>query len=234
VTASDDEKWAAWCADFDEVEREVFALFHTRWMWRMLTSLMNNGVPDRQYAVVQNYFIRTYVGTVCVAIRREADLDTRTSSLARCLHTLVDCPHFASRHRYITIANAERASVGGPSDEEIDASFDQFAPNGGDHVDPVVPRAALERLTTSAQPIRKYTNKVLAHRERNGEIQKLAPSWTEINDALDVVGAVMQQFYTLRHPSQQLRRVTPLGDLQFTSMFRVPWWTETWRPPAEA
>jgi len=59
VALSDDERWAIWCADFDEVEREVFSLFHTRWMWRAITGLMNNGVPDRQYVVVQNYFIRT-------------------------------------------------------------------------------------------------------------------------------------------------------------------------------
>jgi hypothetical protein len=64
---SDNERWDAWCSDFDEVEREVFRLFHTRWVWRAITSLMANGVPTRQYMIVQNYFVRTYVGTVCTA-----------------------------------------------------------------------------------------------------------------------------------------------------------------------
>ena len=234
MSSRDEDRWTAWCTDFDEVEREVFALFHTRWMWRAITGLMNNGVPDRQYTIVQNYFVRTYVGTVCTAIRREADNDTRTSSLARCLAVLVECPHFATRARHVDAARQQRDTSGAAiRDDELGVTFHPFAPGGGDHIDPDVAAGALHRLTSAVAPVRKYTNKVLAHRERNGVVEELTPSWSEINHALDEVGRITQQFYALRHPGTQLASVTPVPDLKFISMFRVPWYSEGWEPPAD-
>lgn len=230
MTGSDTDRWDAWCRDFDEVEREVFSLFHTRWMWRVLISLMENGVPERQYVVVQNYFLRTYVGTVCTAIRREADIDVRTSSLARCLKALIECPHFATRTRYQEIIRERQP------DEDLYqraiALFDVFAPSGGEHIDPAVPEAALRQLADAAAPIRKYTNKVLAHRERRpGDVERVSVTFGEINAALDEVGRITKEFYGLRHPGETLWRVTPTTELQFVSMFEVPWYTDQWRAP---
>jgi hypothetical protein len=90
----------------------------------------------------------------------------------------------------------------------------------------------LSRLKAAARPIRKYTNKVLAHRDRNGDVEKLTLSWDEINSALDEVGRIMKEFYALRHPTEHLPNVTPIVGLDFVSMFRVPWYSESWRAPS--
>lgn len=228
------KRWAAWCSDWDSVESEVFTLFHTRWMWWAITSLMETGVPEGQDRYVQNYLTRTYVGTVCTAIRREVDSDSRTSSLARCLQMLVDSPHLATRARYVEEAQQDREASGSAVyDSEIQDSFDRFAPGGGAHIDPSVVEAALARLTTSAAAIREYTNKVLAHRDRDGKAADLTPSWVAINAALDTVGATMSEFYSLRHPGQMLLQVTPSMTLSFVKMFQVPWWAEGWSPPPD-
>ena len=231
VAFSDDERWANWCADFDEVESEVISLFHTRWMWRAITDLMNNGVPERQYVVVQNYFIRTYVATVCTAIRREGDRDTRTTSLARCLQALVDCPHFGTRTRYLALAREAHANSGF-TDTYLASGFDRFAPDGSETVDPTIVEQALGRLSTSSALVKKYTNKVLAHRERpSGVVEELTLTFDDINDALDEIGRVMTMFYSLRHPGTHLAAVTPVPDLQFVEMFKVPWYSQGWAPP---
>lgn len=233
VPVTDEQRWQAWCKDFDEVEREIFTLFHTRWMWRAITSLMTNGVPANHYVIVQNYFVRTYVGTVCTAVRREADLDSRTSSLARCLQALIECPHFATRARYVAEATSRRDEDGSAwTDAEITGSFDAFALLGSECVDPAVAQEALDRLASAAAPVRRYTNKVLAHRERGGDVQKLAPSFEVINRAVDELGRVLKQFYPLRYAGKGLLAVTPSAGLEWTSMFRVPWWSEGWIPPS--
>jgi hypothetical protein len=154
--ASGWSRWEQWCADFDAVEHDVMTLFHTRWMWRALTGLMNNGVPN-QSSSVRNYFIRTYVATVCSAIRREADRDARTTSLARCLQALIGCPHFASRRRYEALRHA---AIGEASSPVGDPSGDDEFSGGGEFIDIDIVRAALDRLTAAAQPIKTYTNKV--------------------------------------------------------------------------
>ena len=110
---TDDASMDAWCAAFDEVERDVFTLLSTRWMWRALTGLMKNGVPERQYVVVQNYLIRTYYATMCTGIRREIDNDRRTTSLARCLRTLVSVRR--SRRALAIWLRRRTTSVGGPA-----------------------------------------------------------------------------------------------------------------------
>ena len=228
------KRWAQWCRDWDAVESEVFTLFHTRWMWSTITSLMEAGLPEGQDRYVQNYFTRTYVGTVCTAIRREVDSDSRTSSLGQCLQVLIDSPHLATRAWFAAEAQKQREASGAAiRDDEIQRLFDEFSPDGGAYVDPMVAEAALTRLTASAAPIRKYTNKVLAHRDRDGKIADLTPSWVAINAALDTVGATMSDFYKLRHPAQMLAQVTPTMSLSFVKNFQVPWWAEGWTPPSD-
>lgn len=232
--AQEAKRWAQWCSDWDAVESEVFTLFHTRWMWCAITSLMNAGLPEGQDRYVQNYLTRTYVGTVCAAIRREVDSDSRTSSLARCLQVLIDSPHLATRAWFVGEAQQHRGASGSAiHDDEIQRLFDRFSPDGGAYVDPMVAEAALIKLTASAAPIRKYTNKVLAHRDRDGKAADLTPSWVAINDALDAVGVTVTDFYSLRHPAQMLAQVTPSMTLSFVEMFQVPWWVEGWSPPSD-
>jgi hypothetical protein len=216
---TDDERWGAWCADFDEVVREMTALFHTRWMWRTITDLLE-GVD--QHVLVNNYLLRTYVGTVCTAVRREVDRDSRTTSLARCLTQLIESPYFATRSRYAALVREAATDL-----ELIPrgvSAFDRFAPNGGQHVDPTVVQSSLDRLDSAAGPIRKYTNQVLAHRQRkSGEVDAVSVSFPEINHALDELGAVTKEYWSLRHPGQILGNLTPITGLDFLHVFDVPW-----------
>ena len=192
---------------------------------------MNSAVPERQYVVVSNCFTRTYVATVCTVIRREGDRDTRTSSLARCLQALLDCPHFATRSRYLALARETHTSDEF-SDAYLASGFDNVAPDGTETVDLAIVEQALTRQSTSSALVKKYTNKVLAHRERpSGVVEKLTLTFDDINDALDEIGRAMTMFYSLRHPGTYLTTVNPAPNLRFVEMFEVPWYSEDWIPP---
>jgi hypothetical protein len=91
----------------------------------------------------------------------------------------------------------------------------------------------LKELAAATEPIKKYSDKTLAHRERNGDIEKLTPTWDEINSALGAVGATLKQFYPLRHAGAGLGRLTPVTSLDFVEMFRVPWYADDWTVPPD-
>lgn len=228
---TDEERWNAWCSDFDEVEQELHALFHTRWVFRTVTGMLeHSGVP--QYATVQNYLLRTYVATICTAVRREADADQRTTSLARCLRALVERPHFASRARFTALVAATLTDEASDYVQQVAAEgFLRFAPDGGDHIDPGLVAQSIERLLTAAAPVRKYTNQVIAHRERQGKVRREHVSFEQINNALDELSEVARQYYTLRHPGVELLMFTPSADLTFLNMFKKPWYQDGFAVP---
>jgi|SRR5450755_411135 len=221
---SPEQKWALWSAYFDDVQREMISLFHTRWMWRTILDLTaSSGVT--QYTVVQNYLIRTYVATVCTAIRREVDSDARTTSLARCLHRLVDAPDTMTRARYAEIVRA--ACEPEHAERLAREGFDRFAPGGGEVLEVDLILASIARIRDAAEPVKKYTDEVLAHRQRaNGNVVAVAPSFDDINHALDELGEVTKQYFALRHPTQMLAALTPIVDYTFLNMFKEPWYTE--------
>lgn len=208
----------------------MHTLFHSRWVWRTLIEMLRHS-EIKQYATMQNYMLTTYVATICTGIRRECDLDTRTTSLVRCLQMLVDGPRIASRERFI---RSVEATV---EDRElwpgVSASFDVFAPGGLGYVESTLITADIRNLRSVADPVREYVNKVLAHRERGIDGQPLVIDlpFKEINAALDEVGRVTKHYYSLRYPGMTLVAVTPAADLMFLNMFKEPWYREDFRVP---
>jgi hypothetical protein len=228
-TSDDTERWDAWCRSYDDVYQEMLTLFHTRWLWRTIIEMLQHS-DVKQYVTVQNYLLRTYVGTVCTAIRREADRDSRTTSLARCLQMLIDCPHFSTRTRFRELLDTTTAPE--LAEERARRGFEQFARSGQETLDVSMIQADLESLQNAAGPVKKYTDKVIAHRENtHGGTKRVNVSFDQINDALDVIGDLTKRYYSLRHPGVMLANLTPSMDLNFLTMFQRPWYKDGFRPP---
>ena len=226
-----DQHWAEWCETFDDALHQSHTLLHTRWMWRAITSLMVNGNPDGVDQSLALYFERTYVMTACIGIRREGDADARTSSLARCLATLRKTPAIATRRQFADAAREHMEASQQDVDEVmIDAAFDRFAPDGGQHLDRGIPTRWAKDLRRDLRPIKDFVDKVLAHRDRIAP-EDITPSWLAVNLAMDSIAETLMLLYGLRHPMQQLAQVTPHPDLGFVQMFRRPWYSMDWKPP---
>ncbi|HEX4402882.1 MAG TPA: hypothetical protein VHZ98_16290 [Galbitalea sp.] len=221
MTSRLDARWSDWASYFDDVEQDMATLFHTRWMWKTITGILDNS-GIKQYVVVQNYLVRTYAATMCTGIRRESDIDTKTTSLARCLQILIDSPKVFTRRRFDQLLRQ-----GGNTDWYNDfgsGGFDVFASKDGELLDPGKVQASLDRLHAAVEPVRRYTNEVVAHRQRaDGAIEPVVVTYDEIDHALDELGVITKQYYSLRHPDAQLAFLTPIVDLGFLNMFQVPW-----------
>jgi len=226
----DEAKWHRWTSCFDAAQKEVVTLFHTRWMWRTMREMMNSSGID-QYVVVQDYFLRTYIGTMAIGIRREVDADTRTTSLARCLIMLSECPRSVTRARFEQ--EIER-TVDGEYQEEAKASFDGFAKPGAPAVDQEVVKRDLDLIRAAAAPVLPYTNQVIAHRQRTKtDVEFDSLTLLDFNNALDAIGAVTKKYYRLRHPGMALGALTPIVDPSFYKMFCSPWYTDAFSPLRE-
>lgn len=225
-----DQQWLSWSKHFDAAEIEIFGLFHTRSMWRAITHVLETS-EVQQHAAVTNHLLRTYVSTVCSAIRREADSDSRTSSLARSLTRLIEAPKTITRDRFVGLY-AERFGL--ESSTEAMENFDSFAPHGGDVVDRHILQLDLVRLTEAAGSVKIYTDRVVAHRQRP-ELETVPISLTfgQIDHAIDELGEVTKHLYLLRHPGDSLGQVTPILDLSFLNMFKSSWLAPGFTLPPE-
>lgn len=229
-SSREDQQWLAWARHFDAAENEVFGLFYTRSMWRALSHVLATS-EITQYAVVRNYYLRTYVSTACSAIRREAETDTRTSSLARALLRLAETPKLLSRDRFVS---SYVGRFGADSETMANNSFNSFAPSGGDAVETSVLLLGLARLTDAAASVKRYTDTTIAHRQRP-ELEKeaISLSFAQMDHAINELGEITKQLHVLRHPGELLAQVGPVLDPTFLNMFKAAWLAPGFTLPAE-
>jgi hypothetical protein len=211
-----ERRWNDWVEDFDKAENEVFSMFYTRSVWRAMTQVFESSPPGR-HVTIHNYLVRTYVSTAVSAVRREADRDTRTTSLWRLLERLRSS-EVATRSRFAACYIA-RFEV---SEAEALRAFDRFAPNGEEQVVESFIDAAQQRLDRSAKEVRAYANTVVAHRQRPELERPIELSFDQLDRAIDDIGELTKILHELRHPGEMLATASPVLDPGFLAAFRAP------------
>jgi len=226
-----DERWERWRTRFSEADRDVCNLFHNRHLWVAMTQMwQDNADAIELNAIVQNWYIRLYVNTQCTGIRRECDSDTSTSSLENCLSELIKYPGMMNRARFE--ANVEaNTDISAKFKHVNKLKFDDYAqsPSATDlDVDRV--QADIDRLRSAAETTRKYTNKVLAHREFPPKPIRL--SWVELDGALNAVGEVLKRYYMLWDAGIIKGNLTPELPPGWERPFQTAWCTEDFVSPS--
>jgi hypothetical protein len=140
-------------------------------------------------------------------------------------------PHFASRGRYRSPLDSDLATR-----PDAESGYDAFSLPGSPFIAGDRVEADLHPPRDAAAHAKRYTNKVLAHRDRAtaNNPARISLTYGEMHTALDAVGETMRKYYSLRHPGQLLAVVTPTpSDLRFLTMFERPWLVEGYMPPNE-
>jgi hypothetical protein len=205
MDGSPDSLWAKWTERTDAAFHHSMDLMWMRHMWKTMDGiLVEANAPGSRG--VQNHLTSTYVFAICTLIRRETDLAPSTSSLARQLAVLRDTGGLITRSRY------------------SGSGFDVFAPEGADNVDANLVDKDIQALRDSAKPVKIYTDKIIAHRERFGpDAPPLNLQFSEIDHALAVIGNTIKKYWSLVHPDAMLARSTPVDDRGWFQAFTVPW-----------
>jgi len=207
-------------------------MYHHRQIWREVSRIVreHGDMPDSAY---WEYHRDIYAATQAVAVRRQAEhRDRRVASLGRLISEVrgdaeqltpawwVGLWTFDEREDFARLdqARAQRAWE------------DQYGGNVGDHLDPDIPGADLDRLTAAAASVKAWVDKHVAHSEDPGaepedpgaSAAETSLTLEDIHDAIDVIGELFQRYYSLMTASSMVF-LEPVIQHDWLAPFRVPW-----------
>lgn len=170
------EKWQGWLDK--KIEPEVVAMHHHRAVFRKVIEIADNNeeLPESGF---WGYFQDTYAVTQGAAVRRQAEVSKRVGTLGQLIDEISKEPERLSREYWVGLWEKDPR----PQVEEAkqllanNAFTDQFAPDGGDHLDKAIPVADLRALEEAVEIVTGYVNRHIAHsdldpRPGHAEVQR--------------------------------------------------------------
>lgn len=202
--------------------RQILELNHRRQLHDEFVELLEaQGHPQR--GIFGEAFHRMYLDAQCLAIRRQADDDSRTLSLRRLIGQLEQHRKHFTREWYVG------RWVGRKPRDEVDRkfhtkmandAFDRFVdaskPDqlGGQVLQ--VDREALDRATES---VVAYVNSLVAHAQR--EPEKRETTYDDFHEAIEHLSEMLKRYYLLINQGG-LATSTPVIQGDWKGPFRQP------------
>jgi hypothetical protein len=183
------EKWLRWLEN--EIQPEVMTMNLHRHVWQEVGEIIEaNGSLGESYWF--EFSSHTYATTQAIAIRRQADTSPRVIALGRLLTEIADNAELLTRAWWIGLwTNPDMVDHGIAT-----AGFTkQFAPDGGEHLDPAVPAADLAELTRVAEAVKRYVDQHVAHNDAM-PIPGL-PTYKDLDDNIDLIGKLFAKYANL-------------------------------------
>lgn len=197
------QTWNKWQRWLEEIEQEILDLHHSHEIWRTLVDLIAaQELSESEYFV--EAFTRMYVAGQAMGVRRQADTDQGTVSLARLLTGLSNQSGVVTQERFFALWGLNGVAPDTERDElerrartkKATRAWAQFAgPLMGPVLDPAVPRGDLQGLHETAAAVTRYADKTIAHRDLKGP--KSLPTFQQLHAAIDVLGQLYCRYSLL-------------------------------------
>jgi hypothetical protein len=207
-------KWRRWLED--EIQPEVMTINLHRFVFREVGDII-----DRAGSLPPSYWFEfsseTYATTQAVAIRRQAEVSTRVVSLGRLIAEIRDDAKRLSRAWWVGLWTDPDPI----QDHFANNGFTkQYAPGGGDHLDPAIPEADLAHLTSVAESVKRYVDQHVAHNDASprGDL----PTFDDLNASIDVIGELFGKYGNLLTAASWVT-VVPVMQHDWQAIFRQPW-----------
>jgi hypothetical protein len=191
------KKWRDWAA---RIKDDVLQLFWRREIWQgLVEQLDKRKIEDSGYFKVA--WVRMYVESLAAAVRRHADIDDDSVSLARLMDDLGNQAPVFTRDLFMSeVWDMDRVE----HDEELQRevwrrhgheSFDRWAGPGGTHIDAAKMWADLEKFRKTTEGVVHYVNRSVAHLDRRGVERTL--TFGELDAALESLKELFGEYYAL-------------------------------------
>jgi hypothetical protein len=205
------EKWKRWIES--QIRAEVLGMNNHRAIYKEVGRVIteHGDLPPSQFFV---FLADTYAATQAIAVRRQAEVDTRVISLGTLLDEIADDPQRLSRERFLSHYDSYDRAQGEAEWNE------RFAGNVGDHVDPDLVRADLEELRSGTEKTKDLVDKHLAHTDKKP--LKNPPTFEELHEAIDTINEQFQRYVLLITVSSYATLV-PVPQYDWLAIFREPW-----------
>ncbi|MFL5840106.1 MAG: hypothetical protein ACJ77Z_06615 [Thermoleophilaceae bacterium] len=209
-------KWRDWIEG--PIRNDILGMHHERQLWRELGELITaNPAVAETPSAFWDLMRETYGITQAIAIRRQADRDSRVCSLARLIEEMRDDAPRLTRDYFV-----------GLWDKNDDywtrvahSAFDALAGPGGVHLDPEVPKTDLERLRSDASKMATYVNEHVAHDMAEPTVEDF-PTFDDMNAAMDALGEMFKKYASVLTASSYVF-LEPAMQYDWKAIFRRPW-----------
>lgn len=209
-------KWRSWIDG--PIRSDVVGMHFKRLIWREIAAMMDaNPTVGEIPSAFWDFHQENYAVAQAIAVRRQADRDARTCSLAVLIGEMRDNAELLTRADHIGL-------LGDRADDELmrqraNAGFTALA-GGGDHLDPTIAASDLVALENAADRVRTYVNQHVAHDQAHPTMTE-APTFGDLHEAIDAVGRVFQKIAVALTGGWNVLEPVIQGDWQ--AIFRVPW-----------
>jgi hypothetical protein len=209
------EKWLRWLED--EIKPEALTMNLQRHVFREVGEIINkHGSLPASYWF--DFSSDTYATTQAVAIRRQAEVSTRVISLGRLINEIASDAALVTRKFWVGLWGTSVAVRLGEADRGFTK---QFAPGGGNQLDPGIPAADLAQLTRVAGAVKTYVDQHVAHNDakpRGG-----LPTFKDLDASIDLIGQLFTKYTNLLTASTWVMLDEPAIQHDWKAIFRERW-----------
>lgn len=212
-----DEYYASWIEQLELVIQDVYSLHHHRHLYREVRDMaIAADLPPSAFFDALGLW---YASSQAAALRRLVDRRRGTISLIRLLDEIKRNPAVMDRERHIGLWGDDRFFQA-----EGHRNYDRFVSEANpDRIDADAVAADIDGVNAVVERVERYVNDHVAHRaaEQTTDI----PTFAELHEAIDVIGAVVQKYASLLK-AEILAELEPVIQYDWLAPFRRPWLTE--------
>ena len=211
ATMTADAIFAKWDSWLSTIHREGFLV--NRHIFREVQAIIQANPKIQLASSFYEWMGNTYATTQVIGVRRQLDKDPDSISFARLLGEIIANPEVLSRDRYVALYTTNPR-------EMAERDFDRLVGAGRTSIDPAAPAKELATLETTADRIRKYANKRIAHFDRSDF--KNVPAYAELDDSLDYLEHLLKQYLLLLR-AKAYTTIVPVWQYDWKQVFRSAW-----------
>jgi len=215
-----------WRTQLRKLRREVVDVLRCRQIYDRLREIVEANPAIQRPWTFHNWLIRNYTIATLVRVRRLVDQDGRTWSLVRLLEEIKRDPDLVSyrSHRAFYRKHYDRRD----GTWLARSAFKSVAGQGGGALPRSVVEADLKKLRAGWQRLEVFTNKRVAHLDRQVP-RGPAPKIREVNAAIDLVSETLRRYELLLLGSATGKGQEPVAQDDWDTVLTRAWIPRTRR-----
>jgi len=206
---------------FDPIEAEVIRMMGNREIFQELIRISKNNSKINKGNSFWDFLKESYVSLMVSAVCRQADTDSRSSSLINLLNTLLkpQVSEVLTKHWYCKQYHRDNDIMPGFMEGIGKGDFEEhFGP--GEHLDTSIVQDDLDELIEKTKEIKRYRNKRIAHRDRNNKLV-FDINFNDLDEAIETVRKITSKYYLLL--KQGGNDLIPVDQTDWQEILTVPW-----------
>lgn len=194
-----DPKLLKWQKQIERIGHHVIQLNHDRQLWREMTAGLATATPEADGTFIQHY-TKLYVDGASMAVRRLADVggQRQTIALGRLIADLIANSKVLNREVIV----ARYTHDDDPREwarEDWRRRGEEFWQtewaDAEDDLDVVKLRADVAALTSAADKVASFADRVVAHIDSRGAHD--IPTFADLDDAINLIGDLFKRYSSL-------------------------------------